>query len=145
MHPERIEFAQGHEDESALMQPRMRHREVGLVDDQLAVEEDVQIDGSGPRSIIFIPSKRALNLTEDHQEATRSNIGFNLDDPVEKPVVSWLGMVMERFRFIEERHTHDLRVREQTQQRHGSIAEIDPIADVRPEADEDRFTHIRDV
>jgi hypothetical protein len=38
---QRIEFAQRHEDEPALMHARMRHYEIWLVDDPLAVEQDI--------------------------------------------------------------------------------------------------------
>jgi len=41
MHPERIQFAQWYEDESALMQPRMRYDEIGLVDNSLPVEQHI--------------------------------------------------------------------------------------------------------
>jgi hypothetical protein len=47
MHEQRIEFAQRHENEPALVHARMRHHEIGFVDDSLAVEQDVQVDGPG--------------------------------------------------------------------------------------------------
>ena len=47
MHEERIEFTQRHEDKPAMMHARMRHHEIWFVDNPLAVEQDVQIDGSG--------------------------------------------------------------------------------------------------
>jgi hypothetical protein len=47
MQEQRIELAQRHEDESAQMHSRMRHHEIRFVDNPLAVEQDVQIDGPG--------------------------------------------------------------------------------------------------
>jgi hypothetical protein len=44
---QRIEFAQRHEDEPALVHARMRYHEIWFVDDPLAVKQDVQIDGPG--------------------------------------------------------------------------------------------------
>jgi hypothetical protein len=47
MYEERIEFAQWHENEPALVHARMRHHEIRFVDDSLAIEQDVQVDGPG--------------------------------------------------------------------------------------------------
>jgi hypothetical protein len=47
MDEQRIEFAQRHEDEPATVHARMRHHKIRFVDDPLAVEQDIQIDGSG--------------------------------------------------------------------------------------------------
>ena len=47
MQEQRIEFAQRHEDEPALVHSRMWHHEIWFIDNPLAVEQNVQIDGSG--------------------------------------------------------------------------------------------------
>jgi hypothetical protein len=53
-----------------------------------------------------------------------------LDDPVQKPALAWLGMVLNWFRFIEQRDAHDLRMRQQAQKSHRPVAKIEPIADI---------------
>ncbi len=47
MHEQRIELAQRHEDKPAIVHAGMRHHQIRFVDNLLAVEQDVQIDGSG--------------------------------------------------------------------------------------------------
>ena len=139
MHEERIEFTQRHEDKPAMVQARMWHHEIWFVDDPLAVEQDVQIDGPGARSVLLIPAERALDFTEDSQEAFRRDICLKLHDPVQEPAVTRSGMIVHGLGFIEQRYPYDLRVWQQAQQRHRTIAEIDSIADIRAKSDEDRL------
>ena len=47
MHEQRIELAQRHEDKPAIVHAGMRHHQIRFVDNLLAVEQDVQIDGPG--------------------------------------------------------------------------------------------------
>ena len=139
MQEQRVEFAQRHEDESALVHSRMRHYKILLVDHPLAVEQNVQIDGSGPRSILLIPAERSLDLPEDGQEALRRDTCLKLHDAVQEPPVPRLGMVFDWLSFIEQRHAQGLGVRQQAEQGHCTIAEIDPIPDVRAKPDEHRL------
>ena len=145
MQEQRIEFAQGHEDEPALVHARMWHHEIRFVDHPLAVEQDVQIDGPGARPIVLIPVERVFDLPEDGQEAPGGDVRLQLDNAVQEPPVPRLGMVVHWLSFVEHRHAQDLGVRQQAQQGYGSIAEIEPIADVRAKPDEHRFhrSHVR--
>jgi hypothetical protein len=47
MDEQRIEFAQGHEYEPALMEARMRDGQSRLIDHPPAIEQDVEVDCSG--------------------------------------------------------------------------------------------------
>jgi len=47
VHPERVKLAQGHEHETALMQPGMRNHEIRFVGHPLAIEQDIEVDGPG--------------------------------------------------------------------------------------------------
>jgi hypothetical protein len=67
MDEQRIEFAQRHEDEPATVHARMRHYEIRFVDDPLAIEQDIQIDGSGTRSVLLIPPECVLDLPKNGQ------------------------------------------------------------------------------
>src|ERR1041385_284471 len=49
-------------------------------------------------------------------------------------------MIVHWFGFIEHRHSHDLCVWQQVQQRHRTVAKIDPISNVRPKPDEHSFS-----
>ena len=108
MQKQRVEFAQRHEDEPALMHARMRHHEIRFVDHLLAVKQYVQIDGPGARSIVLITAERMFNLSEYGQEAFRCDIGFKLYDAVQEPATTGIGMIVHWFGFIEERHAHDV-------------------------------------
>ena len=102
MHKERIEFTQRHEDKPAMVHAGMRHHEIWFVDDLLAVEQDVQIDGSGAGSVLLVPAERSLDLTEYSQEAVRRDIRFKLHDPVQEPAVTRLGMILHGLGFIQQ-------------------------------------------
>ena len=62
MQEQRVEFAQWHEDEPSLMQARMWHYEIRLVDHPLAVKQHIKIDGPGARSIILITAESMFDF-----------------------------------------------------------------------------------
>ena len=68
MQEQRVEFAQRHEDEPATVHARMRHHEIRFVDDPLAVEQDIQIDGPGARSIV---DRKSTRLNSSHPRLSR--------------------------------------------------------------------------
>ena len=84
----------------------------------------------GAGSVLLVPAERSLDLTEYSQEAVRRDIRFKLYDPVQEPAVARVGMIVHRLGFIEQRDSHDLRVWQQAQQRHRTVAEVDTIADI---------------
>lgn len=143
MDPERIEFIHRHEDESALMETRMRNGQPWFLDHTLPIKEDVQVDRARTGPIVFISVQRALDFLEGREEAAWSNVRFKLHHPIEKPSFPGIDPVADRFCFIQQRDALQARMWEEAEQRHRSIAKIDSIADVRSESDEDGLTHER--
>src|SRR6185503_2190678 len=101
MHKERIEFTQRHEDKPSMVHARMRYHEIWFVDNPLPVEQDVQIDGSGARSVFLISAKRAFDFLENIQEAFRRDLRLELHDAVQEPVATRSGMIVHGLGFIE--------------------------------------------
>jgi len=63
MDQERRQLAQGHKDEAALVQARMGHGQPCFIDDAFAVEEDVEVDGPRPGTVILVAAQRPLDLS----------------------------------------------------------------------------------
>jgi hypothetical protein len=78
------DFGEGHEDEGALSKAGMRNFKVGLREDEIAVEENVEVqsagtvgDGGGA-----ITTKEALDEKQGSEEGSRSERGVKGDDGV---------------------------------------------------------------
>ncbi len=69
MQEQRIEFAQGHEDEPALVHSRVWHHEIRFIDNPLAIEQNVQIDGPG--GLILSSSSRPRERSISRMMARR--------------------------------------------------------------------------
>jgi hypothetical protein len=100
MDPEGIEFIHGHKDKPSLMEARMRNRHIRLIDHTVPIEENVQIHRARSRSMVVIPSECAFDLLQRREETVRSDSGFNLYHPVEKPLCSKIGPIGNRFGLI---------------------------------------------
>ena len=101
MDPERVEFIQRHEDKPSLMKPRMWNGQPWFVDPPRSVEEDVEIHGSRAGPMVVIAPERTFNFLERFQEAVRGDVGLQLHHSVEKPFLSWIGPVTNRFRLVQ--------------------------------------------
>jgi hypothetical protein len=137
MDPQRIEFIHRHEDKSSLMEARMWNGQSWFLGHMLAIKEDVQVDRARTGPVVIIPAERAFDFLEGRQETAWRNIRFKLHDSIEEPPFSWICPSPNRFRLIQQRDTFESRMWEETEQCHRPIAKIHPIADVRPESDED--------
>ena len=87
--------------------------------------------------MIIITPKCPFNFLEHHEEALWGNVCFQLHHPIEKPAVSWISPVTNRFRFIQQRDADKSRMWEEAEQRYSTIAIVHPVSDVRSESDED--------
>lgn len=107
MPPEWVQFIQRHENKPAVMKSRVRDSQPWLLHDAFTVEKNVEIDCPRARTVVLISSERSLNLLEYRKKTLRCNIGFNLHHAVEEPPFPWIGLVSNRFRFIQERHSNE--------------------------------------
>jgi len=64
MDPERIQLIHRHQDESSLMETRMRNGQPWFFDHMLAIKEDVQVDRARTGPVVLIPPKRAFDFLE---------------------------------------------------------------------------------
>lgn len=143
MLPGRIEIRHRSEHEPSMLQTRMRNHKIRIVDDPLPVKENVQVERARALAIVFITTKGPFNFPADHEQALGRHVGLHLHHTVEEPAFAGMGMIRDRLRLIQGRHGDDFGMREQTEQRDGAIAEVQPIPDVRPEPDEDGLAHVR--
>lgn len=82
----RSDFGKGDEDEGALGKAGMRDFEAGLVQDEIAIEEDVEVESAravGPGGGA-VAAKEALDGKKCVEKGTRGEIGFKGNDGVEK-------------------------------------------------------------
>lgn len=80
------DFVQRDEDEGALGEARVRDFQAGLADDQIAVEENVEVEGTGAVGDLSgaVAAKVALDREESGEEIARGKIRFEGDDGVEE-------------------------------------------------------------
>jgi len=89
------------------MKSRVWDSQPWFLNDAFTVEKNVEIDCPRARTVVLIPSERSLNLLEYRKKILRCDIGFNLYHAVEKPPFSWIGLVSNRFGFIQERNSNE--------------------------------------
>ncbi len=87
--------------------------------------------------MIIITPKCPFNFLEHREEAMWSNVCFQLHHPVQKPSRTWISPVPNWFGFVKQRHALEPRMGKETEQRHGTIAIVHPVSDVRSGSDED--------
>ena len=75
------------EDEPALPHPRVRHLEVGIGDDGVADEEDVDIESARSPPLHADALRRVLEPMREREELVRRERGLERDDGVEKPAL----------------------------------------------------------
>ena len=78
------DFGKGYEDEGALHEAGMRNFKAGLREDEIAVKENVEVEGAGTVGDGggAITTQEALNEKEGIEEGARSERGFDGDDGV---------------------------------------------------------------
>jgi hypothetical protein len=108
----------------------VRDDETGLVDGDCPVEKEIEIDRPGTLPMVQVTSHRSLNLSAYLKQALRRYVGFHLHHAVQEPTVPGLRPVIHRLRFIEGGHSHQLRMRQETQQGDGPVAIIQPVPHV---------------
>ena len=120
MYEERSQFAQGHEHK-ACMWSRGWGTSAGLVNDALSIKQQIKIDRPRTRTVVVVPAKGALDFPQHAQQALRRDGCLQLYDAIEEPSGAGVGSVFDRLSLIEQRNAGDLRVRQQTQERHGTV------------------------
>ncbi len=134
------------EHESALVQTRVRDREARLVDDLVAVEEQVEIDR--PRAVAWAvagPAERALDLEQRVEQLPRAELGLDCGRALRN---ARLVVVPPRFRLPERGNGNDdhalAEQLERPPQRRLAVAEVRAEADVahEPQRDLNRGSYI---
>jgi hypothetical protein len=64
------------ENEKPLVHPGMRHNEIGGGTDQVAVKQQVQINGSGTETLATNPPELPFHLEKHRQEFIRTEVGM---------------------------------------------------------------------
>ena len=131
----RIQLEQRVEHEEALGHPRMRNRESGLVDNPVAVEQDVHVDRPWPETRpVACPAQVALEVEQDLHQLARFQLGLHEDCAVEE---AGLGLVPDRRRLTQRGHAYnrDPVVRAEALDRDPD--RLLPVAEVGAEADID--------
>ena len=82
----RGDLSERDEDEGAGREAGMRDFEVGLGDDLIAEEEDVEVEGAGAvaKAGCAVAAEFALDGEEIFEEGARGEVGFEGDDGVEE-------------------------------------------------------------
>jgi hypothetical protein len=80
------DFGEGDEDEGALSESGMRDFETGFAEDEIAIEEDVEVEGAGAvaKAGCAVAAEFALDGEEIFEEGARGEVGFEGDDGVEE-------------------------------------------------------------
>ncbi len=80
------DFGERHEDEGALREAGMRNFKVGFRKDEIAVKENVEIEGAGAVGDGggAIATEGTFNKKEGGEEDARSERGINRDDGIEE-------------------------------------------------------------
>jgi hypothetical protein len=82
----RSDFGEGYEDESALCETRVGNFQAGLREDEIAEEENVEVEGAGTVWDCggAITAEEALDEKEGGEEGSRSERGVKDDDGVQE-------------------------------------------------------------
>jgi hypothetical protein len=80
------DFGEGYEDEGALREAGMRNFKAGLRKDEIAVEENVEVEGAGAvgDGCVAITAEEALDEKEGGEEGSRSQRGIKDDDGIQE-------------------------------------------------------------
>jgi hypothetical protein len=80
------DFGEGYENKGALREAGMRNLEARLREDEIAVEENVEVEGAGAvgDSGGAITTEETFNKKEGGEEGARSERGFKSDDGIEE-------------------------------------------------------------
>jgi hypothetical protein len=78
------DFGQGHEDKGALREAGMRNLKAGFREDEIAVKENVEVEGAGTvgDGVGAITTEEALDEKEGSEEGARSERGVKDDDGI---------------------------------------------------------------
>jgi hypothetical protein len=92
-------LGQGNEDEAAFMKPGMGNGQVGVIHDQVVIEKNIQIHGTGTLGNRPFPAEHiGLDPLQFTEEVVRSEAGFKAKNGIQKVV---LGDRTHRFRIIK--------------------------------------------
>jgi hypothetical protein len=128
----RSELVQGLEGKRALVQARMRHDQPRLVDDGVAVHQEVEVDRPRPEAFLPHPAESALDVEQDPEERPRLEARLDLDRTVEKPR---LLDGTPRLRLTEAGDRYDLEPEVSVEELDGVLDRPLTVAEVRSEAD----------
>ena len=70
------DFGQGREDEAPLLQPGMRRFQAFLLDDHIAVEEQIQVDHPWTPTLFSHAAHLLLDIQEERKKFVRADFGF---------------------------------------------------------------------
>ena len=126
-------LGQGNEDEAAFMEPGMGNGQIRVLQDQVVIEEDIQIHGTGspgnrPRAAEHI----RLNPLQFSEEVVRCEAGFKAENGIQKVV---LGDRTHRFRIVETGQGGDAGTGDPADFGNGPEKVQFTITKVRPKAD----------
>jgi hypothetical protein len=92
-------LGQGNEDETALMEPGMGNNKFVFLQDQVIIEKNIQIHGTGPLGNRPFPAEHfRLYPLQFSEEVVRSERGFKPENGIQECI---LGDRPDRFRIIE--------------------------------------------
>jgi hypothetical protein len=92
-------LGQGNEDKATFMKPGMGNGQIGILHDQVVIEEDIQIHGTGTLGNRPFPVEHIrLDPLQFSEEVVRCEAGFKAKNGVQKAV---LVDRAHRFRIIE--------------------------------------------
>ena len=76
------QFGQGREDEAPLVQPGMRRFQALLLDDHIAIEEQVQVDDPGPPPLLSDAAHLFFDIQEKREQILRADFAIERKDGV---------------------------------------------------------------
>jgi len=104
MDQKRIEFVERDQDEPPLVKPRMGNRQSRFIDDAVAVEQQIEIDGAGTGPVGLVAAQCLLDFPEDGEQTLGRELRFKLHDSVQEPAVSRMRAVLHRLGLVQQGH-----------------------------------------
>ena len=132
-------FREGFQDETARVHARVRNGQLGRFLDQIAVEQDVEIDGARGVAFTADPAEFLLDFEQDGQQFLGLQVGLDFGDGIEIRLL--IGRAADRIGFVEGGNLRQFDARVLLDRLQGLVEIRLPIAQVTAQSEERGDTH----